>query len=225
MEDESMQENVKENVEGSQEAPELSGDELSLHGDTPALPELPVKPRKKKNWYLIGGILVVFLAAAAFLGGQLLNPNSGASGLVNGLITGGTFNIGGGTMTMVTMDIDRAPEIPDEKATLIGSFKRREDQKIFIEKTNIVVSSSGNAKIAVSDTNDNTTGEEIEVVTTHDTKIYKDVTEFPTDSSGTIKVQQKVQETTLDELPEKSFLSVWADKQGDRYVARVILSR
>jgi hypothetical protein len=222
MEDETMQKNFQED---EQEIPEFSRDELSIDGDTPAPTEPPVKPRKKKNWYLIGGILVVFLAAAAFLGGQLLNPNSAASGLVNGLVTGGSFNIGGGTMTMVTMDIDRAPEIPDEKATLIGSFKRRKDQKIFIEKTNVVVSSSGNAKIAVSDTNDNSGGEEMEVVVTHDTKIYKDVTEFPDDSSGTIKVQQKVQEMSLDELPEKSFLSVWADKQGDRYVARVILSR
>ena len=70
---------------------------------------------------------------------------------------------------------------------------------------------------------DENNGIKVEIVVTGETKIYKDVTEFPAPVNGEVhNVQQAAEEGTLDELNTQCFLSVWGRRSGDRIIADVL---
>ena len=189
--------------------------------------EQPTSRGPSKKWFIIGGILVVFLAAAAFLGARLLKSPDGIPGLSN---IG--FNLGGrsGNVMMqwngVKINMTPAKELPQEKQTVAGLFVRRQDQSIFIGTGRVMMmakpSSSGSPDITSS-----YDGPVVEIVIDHNTKIYQDVTSMePPDPSsvknGQVNMQQVVKPGSLDELGSNMMVSVWGDKQGDRYIAKVI---
>lgn len=68
-------------------------------------------------------------------------------------------------------------------------------------------------------------GPQVEVVVTHDTLIYKDVTDMPAPKSGSdVQVlAQVVEPGSLDDLNENSIVTMWGQKQGDRTIADVIV--
>jgi hypothetical protein len=127
----------------------------------------------------------------------------------------------GSGMTMVSLEMEKAEELPDAPSDVVGLFSRREDNSIFVQKAGngIVISIDG----AIQTDAD---VEEVEVVVTGETTVYKDVTldRFdPPSSSGTVKVQQKVEPGLADDIGEGSMVVAWGDKRGDRVVARVLV--
>ncbi|MCE1253200.1 MAG: hypothetical protein LWX83_06575 [Anaerolineae bacterium] len=170
-------------------------------------------------------VVVIVLGLAIFFGMRLMNTqlgdvNGGQSGLM--LFTGGN---GKGVTSSISIDMDPAPELPETKADKHGVFVRRSDNSIFIGTGNIqaVASMGGDGKVNTDVSYD---GPVIEVVITHDTQIFKDITEMPEPSqlgSKTVHLQQVVETGSLDEITDKQVVNVWGNIQGDRLIARVVL--
>ncbi len=64
-----------------------------------------------------------------------------------------------------------------------------------------------------------------EVVITHDTQVYRDVTSPPFKSSPQKgqRVQQVVEPGQIEEIGEDSNVQVWGRQNGDRIIAEVLL--
>lgn len=184
---------------------------------------------QNKRLYIIFGIVVVLIAAAAFLGGRLLNGQAGALGLFPMMGGGpGTFSI--------QINVTPAPELPSAKPDLNGTFVERKDNVITIQTFSdmgaqgggLVVStgsSGGSDDGGVHITGNGGDGPKVEVVVTKDTKIYRDATDPgapPSDANATISVQQVVVPGSLDDLKSDTMVMVWGRKNGDRIIAEVI---
>lgn len=183
----------------------------------------------KRSILIVGGIAVlVLLAGAAFVAGRLLNreqqgQNAGIAGEPMGGASDGM---------VVSIQVERAEELPDSPPDVVGQFARREDNSIFVNEAGggVIVrmrseSSSGDAGEGpvVSGSGPDTTGREIEIVVTNETLVYKDVTAEgnPPASSGT--VQQKLEPGSIDEIGTNSLLAAWGEQRGERLIARVLV--
>jgi hypothetical protein len=187
-------------------------------------PLLETASKKRTGWIIAGIVLVVFLAAAAFLAGRLLNRPTTVGGPGNiGLSVNGEGPAGA---MSVRLEMTPAPELPTTQPETSGLFVSREDNSIFIGTGNVMMSvmsdQSGN-----SSTDASYDGPVVEIVIVHDTLIYKDTTEMPAPSAGSeVQVLTQVVETgSLDDLIENSMITIWGQKQGDRIVADVIVYR
>jgi hypothetical protein len=177
----------------------------------------------KKRILIIGGIvvLVVLLAGAAFVGGQLLT-GQGLPGLSSGplVLTGPN---GSQQIRINPGDIQPAKELPQTPADVRGVFDHRKDNSLFVG-TGVVIrkvqqDQSGN--VTSSSTYD---GPIVEVVVTPQTIVYSDVTNRQFNGqppSG--KIQQVVEQGSLDEIGKDSTLRAWGKKTGDRIIADVIV--
>ena len=187
--------------------------------------ETPVPaPRKKpRTPYIIGGIvLVLLLAGAAFVGGRLLN-GQGLPGLSGGpfVLTGPggerSIRIGPG-------DIQPAEELPQTPADVSGLFDHRQDKSIFVGtgKVQISVQKDQSGEVHTSSNHD---GPTVEVVVTTQTTIYHDTTmeQFIGPPPSGQKIQQMVEQGSLDEIGQSSTITVWGKKTGDRYIADILV--
>ncbi|HJS18787.1 MAG TPA: hypothetical protein VJ785_08560 [Anaerolineales bacterium] len=167
---------------------------------------------QNKRAYIFLGIVILLVGIAAFAAGRLLNGNIGTVGL------GGP---GTGRVSISINEITPAPELPNTKGDFTGTFVEREDNTILVQAVTFgpgVGGVSGDSPI------DENSGVRVEIVITGQTKIYKDVTEFPAPVNGEVhNVQQAVEEGTLDDLNTQSFITVWGRRSGDRIVADVFL--
>jgi hypothetical protein len=142
-------------------------------------------------------------------------PNASNGGLV---VNGGP---GGGQQIM--MKAVAAKELPDAKPDVAGLFASRKDNSIFVTQGDHFMAMVNKDGSVSTQTDGN--GQQIEIVVTTDTTIYKDVTQppdvksVPTDG----KVQQQVAPGSLDEISTNSFVSAWGDKRGDRLIAKVLV--
>jgi len=68
-------------------------------------------------------------------------------------------------------------------------------------------------------------GPTVEVVVTSQTKVYKDVTmkQFNGPPPQGQKIQQVVEEGSLDEVGQDSLVIVWGKKTGDRFIAEILV--
>ncbi len=196
----------------------------------PALEEepLPVKSARSKKWYIIGAIMVIFLALAAFLGARLLKPQGTADAAGRGQMMF-TSKGGPGGAKSVRINMTPAKEVPQTKPNANGLFVRREDQSIFIGTGNVrMMAKAGPGGSSISGSYD---GPVVEVVITHETKVYQDITDMNpgnlenAKNGSEMKIQQVVKPGSLDDLGKNSMVSVWGDKQGDRYIAKVVVFR
>lgn len=172
---------------------------------------------QNKKLYITLAVLVVVIAAAAFVGGQLL------TGGVNPL---GRFSIGGNTMVIRNSEIIPAPELPKTRPDTQGFLVERKDNTVILQTVSMdiggggMVASEGGPITSQSGEN----GPQVEVVFTNNTIIYRDATEYPTPFTGEkVVVQQEVEKVTLDDLVSDTMLMVWGRKNGDRIIADVIL--
>ena len=156
--------------------------------------------RLKTSIIVVGG--VILLAAAAYVGLSLLNPNlAGKASLPAD---------GSGKKTGLTIDFIPATEIPTTNSDLVGRLQTRQNNSLMVQPD------SQGAPAAL-----------VEVVVTTQTHIYHDTTgdQFqgppPTGSS----VQQVVVPYTLDQIAVGDRIIVWGDRRGDRIVANVIAVR
>ena len=169
-------------------------------------------------------ILIVFIGAAAFIAGRLLNQRVGPLGL--GLPMGG-----GGDVMRVSIQVTPAPELPTSKPEVIGLFAERKDKTIVIQSVSMdagkgggYVLQTGGEGEAVSGSPLDNSGPKVEVVVINETKIYIETTQPPSaPTSGETQVlQQTVEEGSLEDLTSQSFVSVWGRKSGYRIIAEVV---
>lgn len=67
-------------------------------------------------------------------------------------------------------------------------------------------------------------GPVVEIVTTHDTRIYRDdLLEKLGGVAPSGPVQQALEPGSVDEIGENSFVEAWGQKRGDRLVAEVVV--
>ncbi len=167
-------------------------------------------------------ILVLLLAGAAFVGGQLLN-GQGLPVLASG---GGQkfFTAQGGKAAQgVQMNIIPAKELPQTPAEVKGIFDHRQDNSFFVGtglvKMSVIKDQSGNVTTSASHD-----GPTLEVVVTPQTTVYRDVTlkQFA-DKPASGQVQQVVESGTLDEVGQSSSITAWGKKTGDRVIADVFV--
>jgi hypothetical protein len=176
----------------------------------------------KHIWLIIGGIvLLALLAGAAFVGGRLLNTQARSQAQGNGPQM--TIAEGGKAAQTFKLDIQPAKELPTTPADVRGIFQRRADSSVFIGtgQVRMMVNQNQGGVISATSSFD---GPVIEVVVTHDTTIYQDVTmkQFNGPPPAGEKMQQVLESGTIDDIGENSMVVVWGDKRGDRIVARVL---
>ena len=176
---------------------------------------------QNKKAILIMGIIVLFVGAAAFVAGRMLNGNVGPLGL---------FGIGGnGEMMSVRVNVFPAEELPKTRAEVVGLFVERQDNTIIVSSIplksgagGMVLESGGGESVAGSPA-DLDSGPQVEIVITNETTIYRETTELGGPPSGEEEtVQQTVEESTLDDLNSQSMVMVWGRKSGDRIIADVL---
>lgn len=148
-------------------------------------------------------VLVLLLAGAAFVGGRLLSAQDQTGGNEEIVTTSGSGE--GGKVISEKLEFQEADELPDASSDFVGSFVRREDNSLFISQFGA-------------------NGLETEVVVTHDTPIYEDVTakQF-TDGMPSGPIQQVLSPVSLDEIGQGSIIRVWGEKRGDRVTAELIM--
>lgn len=182
--------------------------------------EQAIKKKRSRTPLIVGG-LIVLLTGAAFVAGQLLS-----GGRLIAMESGGVVEFtgpDGGINREVRIQLEPSDELPQSPPEVVGIFTRREDNSIFV--------SAGDGRISVIVENDNVvvqnaggSGNEVEVVITAETEIYKDVTQSSFDgvpTSGT--VEQKVEAGMADEIGQNSFVSAWGERRGDRIIASVLV--
>jgi hypothetical protein len=180
---------------------------------------------QNKKVYIIFTVVVVLVAAAAFIGGRLLTGQAGPLGIFP--------MMGGGDRVSISIEMVPAPELPQTEPETRGFFVERKDNTVILQefsmemgKGGVVVSAGpgerGGPMISGGSGGD---GPRVEVVVTNDTIIYRDATEMvpPSELSGTTTIQQEVEEGTLDDLTGDTMLMVWGRKNGDRIIADVIV--
>lgn len=191
---------------------------------------VPVK-KSNRTWLIVGAIVaVLLLVAAAFVGGRLMNgggtlaASSGKSG-EKSFISVGAGGPGGGPITK-KLDIENAKELPATQPDLVGVFVRREDKTLFVGTGNVRVSFKMDKSGGPGQTSANYDGPVIEVVTTHETQVYRDVTDMKFEavpSDG--KIKQVLEPGKVDDVTSNGTIQAWGEKQGDRFVARILVYR
>ena len=178
---------------------------------------------KRSVLLIAGGVaLVLLLVSAAFVGGRLL---SGQGLPLPGPLSGGqmiTVGQGGKTMS-ARLDIEPAKELPASPAATKGIFQRRADSSLFVGTGQVSVMAQKSQGGAISMTS-HYDGPLVEVVLTHDTTIYRDVTmkQFDGPPPDGQKLQQVLEPGSVDEIGENSMVTVWGDRRGDRITASVL---
>ena len=185
--------------------------------------EIPA-PRKPRVTFVIGGIIVVLLlAGAAFVGARLLN-GQGIPFMSQGGGLGPSLSLGGPGGKMVKLDIEPSKELPQTPANVTGLFDHRQDNSIFVGTGKVTMAfkkdPSGNVE-----TSSNHDGPTVEIVVTSQTKIYKDVTmrQFEGPPPEGQKIQQVLEEGSLDDVGESSMITIWGKKTGDRFIAEILV--
>ncbi len=184
-----------------------------------------IEHKKSRVGLLVGGLiaLVVLLAGAAFVGGRLLNVQSPNQGIGGGPVIM-TSRGGGGAQTTFKLDMEPAAELPQTPAEVKGLFQRRADSSIFIGTGQVKMMVQKSQSGVISTTSD-FDGPVVEVVATHDTRIYCDVTmkQFDGPPPAGQKLKQVVEPGSLDDIGENSTLVVWGERRGDRVVATTLV--
>ena len=188
----------------------------------------PAKKSRRLLWVILGVVLALVLAAAAFLGGRYLQMGPTALGGGNG----GLFLSSNGPGGQVGREIGKndiipAPELPKTAADARGIFVRRQNNSFFIGtgKVQLQVKKEANNPNSTPQAASSYDGPVVEVVVTANTKIYRDDTfqNIKDLSSNGTKIQQKVVPGSLDEIGQNSAINAWGKKTGDRLIADVLL--
>lgn len=168
---------------------------------------------RRPIWIAIGPVVVVLLlAGAAFVGGQLLGDQNQVTGEESGPRV---IRVGpGGTQSL---EIVPAEELPSAPADVKGLYVRREDNSLFVGTGEVMLNIRDGEVISDYD------GPEVEVVVTHDTAVYRDKTQYGTAEAEDGKIQQVVKPGSLEEIEKHSLISVWGQERGSRLFAEVLV--
>ncbi len=183
-----------------------------------------------KKMYLIIALIIGVVAAAAFVGGRLLNASQ-QTGLP-GLLPSGDGSVSG--ITSLAINMSPAPELPTTQPEVTGTFAKRQDNSIFIQSFSMLDGVSGAAGVVIASGSADgpstsfgpgpaaSSGPTTEVVITSDTKLWRDATDPGIPSAETTNIQQKVEPGSLDDLKTQTMVMVWGRKSCDRIIADVV---
>jgi hypothetical protein len=166
----------------------------------------------KKRILIIGGIvvLVVVLAGAAFVGGQLFQAQQQAQA---------KNNLQGAPRKLVTP----APEVPITAPDVLGDTIRRDGNSIFVCESNPTLSINPDGTI---NKNDSCTLE-VEVVIGHDTVLLHDVSALrnpePVKQGQDYVIRQIVELGSINDISAGTAIRAWGQLTGTRVVARTLL--
>jgi hypothetical protein len=168
---------------------------------------------QNKRLYIILGLTVLLVGAAAFLAGRMFSRGIGPASESGAL--------GNGQVFVSMNDITPAPELPTTPLEITGIFIERKDNTVIIQTVSFDAGVGGIAENARSDANN---GPRVEVIVTGETTIYRETTEFSQPvADEDFVIQQTVEEDALDYLDPQSMVTVWGRKNGDRVIADVFL--
>lgn len=164
-------------------------------------------------------MLVLLLTGAAFMTGRLLNYQA-----VNVATVVAEGPHGTNMVMAEKMDIEYAAEMPDASPDIGGLFVRREGHSLYVGTGNV------SAVLVDSDQGDASRwdvrcdGPVVEVVTMHDTLIYRDDTLRQIEGRPSSEpIQQVLTPSTLDAIGKDSIVSAWVERRGNCMVAKVIV--
>jgi len=160
---------------------------------------------------VIGVLVVLLLATAAFVGGSLLRKQKDVAKNED--------------FTVVA-----AEGLPQNQFELVGGVISQEGNSLFVQakQMNETLGLIGGKGVDKKGGNENA-GPPTEVVMTHDTEFYRDSTWDPYISGEASKeelsnqIQQEIVPGRADELGPGSTVTVWGERNGDRVVAEYIL--
>jgi len=158
-----------------------------------------------KKLYIILGIVILVVAAAAFIAGRMINRGVSPLGLFGPADDG--------------ISILPAKQLPTTPSEVEGPFVERQDNIIIVEADQPIDSVSG-SPVGIGG------GPKFEVVVTAETLIYHDTTQPPArrpSGDDPRVIQQTVEEGTLDDLHTESMVMVWGGRSGDRVIAEVLV--
>lgn len=176
----------------------------------------------KRTILIVAGglVLVVLLAGAAFVAGQMWGkeaPQDEAQAEPQPVV----LPEGAPKDDVMVMKLEPAEELPQRSPNAVGVFTRREDNRIFV-----AANSQGQAMIIIQDgeTAGDANTNEVEIVVSSETVIYEDVTQQELGgSSPGGSVRQKVKPGSVEEIGEYSIVSAWGEKRGERLVAEYLV--
>jgi hypothetical protein len=168
---------------------------------------------QNKRLYVILGVVVLLVGAAAFLAGRLFRLGTGP-GRESGAL-------GNGTVFISINDITPAPELPLASPEITGLFVERNDNTVIVQTVSFDAGVGGIAGNAPQDPQD---GPKVEVIVTGKTVVYRETTDFGRPVPGEdFSIQQSVEESTLDDLNSQTMITVWGRKSGNRVIAEILL--
>ena len=152
---------------------------------------------------ILAGIVV--LAAAAFVGLSLLNPNLAD---LRGLRLPGAATEAGGQKRTVTYDVVRATELPAANPDAVGRLEQRQDNSLMVRPD----SKGGSAPL-------------VEVVITGQTRLYRNATgdAFGTPPAPGSTVPMVLAPYSLEQVAVGDSVIAWGERRGDRLVAEVVM--
>ena len=174
----------------------------------------------KKSVLIAAGlfVLVAVLAGAAFVGAQLL---AGQGQPAQASKSGLTIMTSQGQR--VPVDTIPAKELPQTPADVRSVFDHRKDNSLFVG-TGVIIRTAQKDQAGNVTSSSTYDGPVVEVVVTPQTIVYRDVTNRQFNGqppSG--KIQQVVEQGSLDEVGKDSLVHAWGKKTGDRIIADVIV--
>jgi len=166
---------------------------------------------QNKKLFVILGILILLVGAAAFIGGRML----GVSPL-------GLFGLAGEGDGITILPAEELPKTPPE---VEGLFVERQDNIIIVQGGGPNVENPRGVEVGSPEHLSG--GPKSEVVITTETILYRDTTQPPLrrpSGDDPRVLQQTVEEGTLDDLnSSQSLVMVWGRKSGDRIIAEVLV--
>ena len=151
--------------------------------------------------------MVVFLAGAAFAAARWMSPAPTAPGSTQ------IIGQNGWKVEINPGMIQRSTEVPRREPDELGQFAERQDSSLFLKKASGIPGE------------DLSSAPTIEVLVTHDTLIYRDITleKYSSPPKAGEKIPQVLEMATLDEIDMHNLVSVWGEKRGERWIAAVIV--
>ena len=189
----------------------------------------------KRSFLVIGIVMVI---ALLFLGGftavQLLSApdtETAGSGSGSGRVMQSVKVGSDGAAVSVQTTIIPAAELPPEEAAAFGIVLNHQDDVLTVGTGAIelavevkVDAATGQEQTSVVPS---TNGPELEVVLTHDTLLYRDITDVEgqtPDESGEVTIIQEIRPVTdSGAIEEQMEVQVWGERRGDRIVADVLV--
>lgn len=172
---------------------------------------------QNKKPFIILGVVILLVGAAAFIAGRLLNQRVGPAGI--------GLPMGGGEQS-IFISVNPAPELPTIQPEVTGLFVERQDNTIIISSISMPAGGGGGALVMGASPDEASDAPKVEVVITTDTQIYRDATEIGAPSAEqNVTIQQVVEAGTLNDMAPQTTVMVWGRKSGDRIIAEVVAYR